>query len=357
MTNYNPPSRASGSGPSEPTNGRTGENDNPGKLFNNKRECIGVHLGWDVSKYNNKDGSHGLYITDGITAIHCDATRTIHIKTGKDSNGAPDDGGIKLRSEQFWNKTGRYRVEVGTKEDIDADTSADGKTKETNPSYSVQVYGDVDIVSEGGDINLRGKNILLNAEEEIRMEATQVITNLDDGGGVFKVQGAKLEFKGANALFDMTGSFYVDGPSEIDFNQTIKTNLEGAIEVGTPGNANTTRTFGDKQNTSFGGVSTVTLGKVQDLATKRIDFGAEGIGRLSSGSTEDFGIGRAKISYVGAPFPNMPGTSAYEMKIGGTIGTSYNLTAGAAQITAPVGTVDSDASVWVSSIAALVLLN
>ena len=42
MTNYNPPSRASGSGPSEPTNGRTGENDNPGKLFNNKRECIGA---------------------------------------------------------------------------------------------------------------------------------------------------------------------------------------------------------------------------------------------------------------------------------------------------------------------------
>lgn len=355
MTNYTPSTGKQAPSPAVPTT--TSTSPNPGKLFNSRREAFGLHLGWDISAYNNKDGSHGLYISDGITSIHCDATRTIHIKTGKDSNGAPDDGGIKLRSEQYWNETDRYRVVVGTKEDLEADTSADGKSKETNPSYSVQVYGDVDIVSEGGDISLRGKNILLNAEEEIRMEATQVIANLDDGGGVFKVQGAKLEFKGANALFDMTGSFYVDGPSEIDFNQTIKTNLDGSVAVGTPGNTLSTQSFGSQEHTCFGDESHVSLGIVQNLSSKRIDFGSEGVGRLSVGSTEDFGFGRAKISYVGAPFPNMPGTSAYEMKIGGTIGTSYNLLAGAAQTTAPVGTVDSDAAVWVSSTAALVLLN
>ena len=155
----------------------------------------------------------------------------------------------------------------------------------------------------------------------------------------------------------MTGSFYVDGPSEIDFNQTIKTNLEGAVEVGTPGNTNTTRTFGDKQNTSFGGVSTVTLGKVQDLATKRIDFGAEGIGRLSSGSTEDFGIGRFRAGYVGAPFPNMIQKNVYDLKVGGTVETSYNLTASSVQTTAPVGLVDTAASVYVSQISSIVLLN
>jgi len=356
MTDYNPASPTPKS-PAEPTNGRTGEGENPNKLFNNRRECYGVHLGWDISAYNNKDGSHGLYITDGVTAIHCDSTRTIHIKTGKDSNGAPDDGGIKLRSEQFWNETDRYRVVVGTKDDLEAKTSADGKSKETNPAYSLQVYGDIDIVAEGGDINLRGKNILLNAEEEIRMEATQVIANLDNGGGVFKVQAAKLEYKGANALFNMTGAFYVDGPSEIDFNQTIKGNLDGSVSVGNSGNTFSTNNFGSQEHTNFGGESHITLGIIQNLSSKRIDFGSEGIGRLSSGSTEDFGFGRAKLSYVGAPFPNMPGTSAYELSVGGTIGTSYDLNASAVQISATVGTTDIDSSVWTSSTGTLVLLN
>lgn len=105
-------------------------------------------------------------------------------------------------------------IEVENKNDVVASKDGD---KKASKAFSLVVYGNVDITAHGGDINVKGKNISLNASNELTLNAGSKISMLSGKGKGQKdstktsssTQSTEAEYGG---LIEMkSGDLSIDG--------------------------------------------------------------------------------------------------------------------------------------------------
>ena len=341
---------------SEPTDGR-------GTPYNLKFctgdiQVIGVHLGFLIGTYENKDGSGGLFITNGSSCFHVDQNRNIHIKTGKSAEDGAKGGNIQLRSDDFIQTvTGGYALEISGTDDKTT-ASKDGKKQEKEPAYSVVVYGNVDIVSKGGDLKLAGDNILLNAKEQVKIQAgSQILATAGDGSGKIDLLAGEVKTTAKFAKFDLTGAFTVDGAEEIALNQKLAVDpISGGVKINTPGAATAVNSMGSKSSVIIGPEKITSLGNLQLEGYKVISQSIGGIGNLTLGPIAEYTLSQYYGTFVGTPRENSISLNAYDLYTGGTIGTSYKLTGMDVNLDS-LGTITGRAVSIVDFIGTLILLN
>ena len=319
-----------------------------------KIEVIGVHLGYILGTYSNKDGSGGLFITDGTSCFHIDENKNIHLQTGKTVNDGANGGNMVLRADMLMDKFENY---VGVFSGVDDESSVEGDKEETNPAYSLVVYGNMDIVTHG-EAKIKADNILVDAEDQLKLKANQIILQAADGGGKINFLSSEVTTTSKSVKYDLTTAFYVDGPEEITFNQKIKADpVSGSVNVNSPGATIASNTIGSKNDVVTGNYKHLNItGNSQFEAYKTLFRDLGGTSTVSLGPFVQYGLGQYDGAFVGTPRENSRTVSAYELKVGGAIGTSYNLTAGDVNIDTP-GTITGTSISFVDFIGSLILLN
>jgi len=358
--NYNQPtgfpSNIGGNAGVIPEGGFTSVADDLPLFCTKEVQIIGMHLGYAIGTFSNKDGSGGLFITDGKTTLNIDENRNIHLQTGRTAIDGATGGGIQTRSDWLHTKTKEMSIVV---QGVDDESTQDEfGEEETNPAFSLLVYGDVNVESRGGDMVFNAQNIKFIAGDQIELSAgSQILATASNGAGKIDLVGGEVTTKAKFAKFDLTSSFYVDGPSEITFNQKISVDpISGSIKINPLGSTRSTNTVGNVNNVTVGDYGLTTTGSSQVDANKFLVRDYQGSSTISLGPNVLYGLSEIEVEAVGSPRENSRGINAYSLRVGGAIGTSYNLDAGAIQNNA-VGTIDSTAVSFISNIALTIQLN
>ena len=339
-----------------PIDGRRSAEDELLSLASKDIQIIGVHLGYVIGTFSNKDGSGGLFITDGSSTFNIDENRTIHVQTGKTALDGATGGGLQTRSDWFHTKTGEMTIEVeGNDDESTQNTSG---IEETNPAFSLKVYGDISIQAVGGDIAIGGKNIKINAEDQIELNAgSQLLANVADGSGKVDFIAGEFTTKSKFAKFDLSGSFYVDGPSEVTFNQKLSVDpISGSVKIKQPSSSTATNSVGNVSQVIGGSYFMTSPFNSQFDVNKFLVRNNQGSSHISLGPDYHYSLSQMEIEAVGTPRENSRSLNAYSLKIGGSIGTSYKLDAGAIEENS-VGTIFSTAVSIISKIGITILLN
>lgn len=347
------PNNLGASASTEPQNGR-------GVTFTDKTFCtgkvevIGVHLGYMLGTYSNKDGSGGLFITDGSSCFHIDQNKNIHLQTGKTAIDGTNGGNLILGGDMVMVDGGRY---LGVFTGADNESTIEGSTEKTEPAYSLKVYGDISIVAHG-DIHMKGDNVTIEAGDQLNLKGNQVITNAADGGGKINMLSSEFTVTGKSFKCDLTTAFYVNGPEEITFNQKIKADpVSGSVNINSPGATIASNTIGSKNDVVTGNYRHInTTGNTQIEAYKTLFRDFAGTANTSLGPFVQYSIGQFDGEFVGTPRENSQSISAYQLKVGGSIGTSYKLQAGDVNMDTP-GTITGRSISFVDFIGSLILLN
>jgi hypothetical protein len=354
--NYNTPTsnKESVGAVATPPEGRSNDGDDK-KFCTGSVEVIGVHQGFAVGTYNNKDGSGGLFITDGSSCFHIDAKRTIHIQTGTTAIDGAGAGGLQLISDWVMQKSGKYRLEVGPNDD---ENEVKGKKESKSPAYSIQIWGDADIVSTGGELRLGGDSVLINAKEQVKITAgSQILMNSNDGGGKIDILGGEVKTVAKIAAFDLTSTFYVDGAEEVTFNQKYKVDpVSGQATINTPGASQATNSIGSKSTITLGTYKHTSTGNFQITANKFLSTTLLGTLESSTGPMVKLSTSQFEGVFTGSPQVNSRTKDAYSLTVGGTIGTSYILNAMDVNIIS-LGTITGTSVANTSFIGSLILLN
>lgn len=354
-SNHNRSTSASNTAPiSEPTDGRL---DPVKKFCTGKVDIIGQHLGYLLGTYSNKDGSGGLFITDGTSAFHIDSLNNIHIKTGATDADGPGGGQLQLGAERLLANFNEYALEVGP---VDDKSSPDktGTKEEKVSAYTIQVYGNADINCTDGDLKLGGKNILLDAKDVVKITAgTQVQVEAGDGGGKIDMLASELTSNTSSTTFNQTASFRIDGAEEIVFNQKVKFDpTKGNISVATPGASVATNSIGNSSNVLLGSNKITSVGNTQTETYKFLTTSIGGDSQVSVGPVSSATVAQQSIVGVGAPTPTSRETFAVGIVSGGSVGTSFGVTGMDVQL-ASAGTVTSYATSIIDNIGSVILLN
>jgi hypothetical protein len=339
-----------------PTDGRTSVEDDSILFCTKDIQIIGVHLGYAIGTFSNKDGSGGLFITDGQSTFNIDENKTIHLQTGKSAIDGATGGGIQTRSDWFHSKMKEMTLEV-TGVDDESTQDALG-TEERNPAFSLKVYGDATINCVGGDLKIGGNNILIKAEDQLKLVAgSQILAISSDGTGKIDLLGGEVKTTAKFAKFDLTGSFYVDGPSEVTFNQKLSVDpITSKVTLTPTSSSNATNSIGNITNVVTGQVATTTIGNTQIDANKFLTRDNQGSSTISLGPNYLYSLAQIEVEAVGTPRENSRGLNAYSLKVGGSIGTSYDLAAGAINQNA-VGSITSTSVSFTSLIGLTIQLN
>jgi hypothetical protein len=341
----------------DPINGRSNSKDEL-KFCTGEVQVIGVHLGFLIGTYSNKDGSGGLFISNGSSCFHVDENRNVHIKTGKSADDGANGGNLVLGSDDFIQTVrGGYAIEISGTDDKTT-ASKDGKKQEKEPAYSIKIYGDANIVTTGGDLKLSGDNVLINAKEQVKITAgSQILATSGDGSGKIDLTGGEVKTTAKFAKFDLTGSFTVNGPEEIAFNQKLAVDpIEGSVKINTPGATTAVNTMGSKSTVMIGPEKISSTGNLQLQGYKVLTQSIGGLDRTSLGPFSEFSLSQYEGTFVGSPRENSRALNAYDLYVGGTIGTSYSLTAMDVNLDS-LGTISGRSVSIVDFIGTLILLN
>lgn len=320
-----------------------------------KVELIGIHLGYMLGTYSNKDGSGGLFITDGATCLHIDENRNIHLQTGKTANDGTNGGNLIHRADMIMDKCKSYSGHFKGNDD-DSTTGAGGETSK-NPAYSLTVEGEMDIVVHG-DANIAADNITLDAKEVLTLKGgNQVKIESGDGGGKVNTIASEITTTGKFVKYDLTSSFYVNGPEEITYNQKLKSDpISGSVNVNTPAAVISSNTVGARNEVMLGNTKMLSTGNMQLEGYKTLlrDFG--GTSNVSLGPFVQFSVGQYEGDFIGTPRENSRDINAYTLKVGGAIGSSYKLLASDVNMDTP-GTITGTSVSFVDFIGSLIFLN
>lgn len=340
-----------------PSDGRTTVEEDSILFCTKDIQIIGVHLGYHFGTYSNKDGSGGLFITDGQSTFNIDENKTIHLQTGKSAIDGATGGGLQLRSDWIHSKTDKMILEVSGNDDESTQDSKGSEQK--NPAFSLKVYGDIKVTSVGGDLEIGAKNILISAGDQLRLEAgTQIISEVSKGNGRIDFFAGEVKTRSKFANFDLTGgTFYVTGPSEITFNQTVNMDpITNKVGLCSTASTRATTSNGNITEVVTGQHVSTTLGTNQFEAAFNLYRNLQGRSNISLGPDQTYSLSQIEFEAVGTPRENSRGLNAFALKVGGSIGSSYQLDAGAINESTP-GTKTSVSTSFTSLIGITIQLN
>ena len=171
------------------------ENKNPFADPDAKFTVHSVHDGWTTLSWEGKNGEPGGYaVTNGQSAMFFDETGNMVM-----SSGVPGDSGcggkLIINATDELHNTGTYALEAkgppagGTvQENKNKNTTGKKNSQEvkTPPAISLYASGNTSIESNGGEVGIKGDNIIINAVKTLTLKAGESI-NIESGDGSGKV--------------------------------------------------------------------------------------------------------------------------------------------------------------------------
>lgn len=171
------------------------ENKNPFADPDAKFTVHSVHDGWTTLSWEGKNGEPGGYaVTNGQSAMFFDETGNMVM-----SSGVPGDSGcggkLIINATDVLQNAGTFALEA--KGPKDGGTVEENKNKNTTgkqnpqqvktpPAISLYASGNTSIESNGGEVGIKGDNIIINAVKTLTLKAGEAI-NIESGDGSGKV--------------------------------------------------------------------------------------------------------------------------------------------------------------------------
>ena len=157
-----------------------------------KYTVIGIHNGWYQFVWEGPNGEPGGYVvTNGQSSMFFDETGNMVMSTG-----VPGDSGCGgkfiVNGTDELHSVSRLAVEArGTTETPKGEKNkTTGKTNpnevERDAAISLYASGDTAIESTGGEVGIKGDNIIINAVKTLTLKAGEAI-NIESGDGSGKV--------------------------------------------------------------------------------------------------------------------------------------------------------------------------
>lgn len=265
-----------------------------------------------VCSYEEKDGATGFAMTNGKCAIHIDSTNNMIFSAGEPGQ-AGCGGKLVMNTGDTIQKTTAIAVEVTGKANNKTKGSKDGeKGKETDdveePAYSLKVYGDVLVESVGGDLKLKGDNILLNASNTLNLRSGKDINiQAGENGGKINFSAGEVKIESAFLRKKISGGEYTEGAGEVGTTQFK------------PGSNTTIESVGSLRHVIAGNYEIgipkgeFRVGALYTHLNSTLDFAIDATKDLSIRAT-----GKSKYEVLGVTTEKQVKTSNFQMIIGPT---------------------------------------
>jgi len=192
--------------------------------------------GFNLTAYSMPDGSNGWALYNGKMAFHLGADGNMTFSAG--TPGQKGCGGkMVMNSQSQLQKAESIAIEVTGRPDggtVEKTADDDGNVEEKNlPSYSLKVYGPVNIEALGGDCAVKGDNVTVNANSTLNLKSNKDI-NLQAGenGGKINMSAGSVNIDAAFFDKKISGGDYTTGAGEVKVEQN-KAGSEVTVE--TPG--------------------------------------------------------------------------------------------------------------------------
>jgi len=230
---------------------KSGRKDDDGKFIKTCPTAV-TQDGWTIMTWRGENGGPGGYaLTNGVSALLFDENGNVKTSTGKP--GDTGCGGKIVRiCTDFLDKGHSY---AGQFTGSSQERSKEGKTEEL-PTYSLHVTGETAIESVGGDVNILGDNVTIQARKTLTLKAGTGIS-IESGSDKAGECSAPIAIKGGKVTTDASfiaeksrghhkeikGEFTVnqDMPgSGISFNTngSISSKADGNYDIGCKGRFN-----------------------------------------------------------------------------------------------------------------------
>lgn len=192
--------------------------------------------GFNLTAYSMPDGSSGWALYNGKMAFHLGADGNMTF-----SAGAPGQSGcggkLVLNSQSQLQKAESIAIEVTGRPDggtVEKTADDDGNVEEKNlPSYSLKVYGPVNIEALGGDCSVKGDNVLVSSNSTLNLKSNKDINiQAGENGGKINMTAASVNIDAAFFNKKISGGDYTEGAGEVE----VKQNKSGSeVRIDTPG--------------------------------------------------------------------------------------------------------------------------
>ena len=176
----------------------------------------------DFDFYSFKDpngGNSNLAWTNGINMMGI-INDNLHLQAGKPGNTGCGGKLVISADGGVIQQTGSQTIEV-VADDLDetAEQSGDGNiSKEKTPAYSLKVYGDCYIESIGGNVIVKGDNVMLNAVSNLTLKSDKDIQIQagSKGDGRILMNAASIEQNASFLKQNITGSVTTEGAGAVE---------------------------------------------------------------------------------------------------------------------------------------------
>ena len=195
----------------EPASGRK---DDDGKFIKTCPTAV-TQDGWTIMTWRGENNGPGGYaLTNGVSALLFDENGNIKTSTGKP--GDTGCGGKIVRvCTDFLDKGHSY---AGQFTGSSQERAKEGKTEEL-PTYSLHVTGETAIESVGGDVNILGDNVTIQARKTLTLKAGTAI-NIEAGADKDGELSGKINTKCGD--FNLDTSFYTENSQKHTVDQKEK---------------------------------------------------------------------------------------------------------------------------------------
>lgn len=254
--------------------------------------------GFNMTAYSMPDGSSGWALYNGKMAFHLGADGNMTFSAG--TPGQTGCGGkMVLNSQSQLQKAESIAIEVTGRPDggtVEKTADSDGNVDEKNlPSYSLKVYGPVNIEALGGDCAVKGDNVSVNANSTLNLKSNKDI-NLQAGenGGKINMIAGSINIDAAFFDKKISGGDYTSGAGEVKVEQnkpgsevvtetpgSVRYIVNGDYTLGVKGNY-TTDVTGKYNLTADKDYSTLILGDYSNVVSGKAHTKINGIGSKSS---------------------------------------------------------------------------
>ena len=218
----------------EPASGRKEQDE--GKFIKTCPTAV-TQDGWTIMTWKGENGGPGGYaLTNGVSSLLFDENGNCKTATGKP--GDTGCGGKIVRiCTDFLDKGHSY---AGQFTGSSQERSKEGKTEEL-PTYSLHVTGETAIESVGGDVNILGDNVTIQARKTLTLKAGTAIA-IEAGNDKGGECSGQIDVK--SGKYTIETSFYKEVSkghhSEIDGEYTVNQKMPGAkVSFNTSGSVTT----------------------------------------------------------------------------------------------------------------------
>ena len=315
--NANSPAAAAFKDKGTPPQGDQSKNPENNQTFipeDAKYTVIGIHNGWYQFVWEGPNGEPGGYVvTNGQSSMFFDETGNMVMSTG-----VPGDSGCGgkfiVNGTDELHSVNRLAVEAkGTTETPKGEKNK--TTGKTNPNevdrdaaISLYASGDTAIESNGGEVGIKGDNIIINAVKTLTLKAGEAI-NIESGDGSGKVNIHTGDYN-INAAFlneKITGGKHQDIDGTSVTNQILPGAQQATNSMGTINH----RILGNYYVGLEGQINMVTTTGNINLWSK-----ASGYSLITKGMSNEYIMGHKVSKIFGVKSKVSPGTDTWNILLG-----------------------------------------